>query len=118
MDQRLAKDRAAHIYGSARGSGDTEDERINSGALLRRLLRYFTPFRSQLLGVLALLVVSALTQAAGPALIGRAIDVYIAGKDSPGLAQTMILLLGIYLAGVAAAHADIRQGPVALARLF
>jgi len=102
MDQRLAKDRAAHIYGSARGSGDTEDERINSGALLRRLLRYFTPFRSQLLGVLALLVVSALTQAAGPALIGRAIDVYIAGKDSPGLAQTMILLLGIYLAGLAA----------------
>ena len=95
MEQRLAADRATHIYGAAKGTGGTGKERINSGALLRRLLRYLTPFRLPLLGALGLVVITALVQAAGPVVIARAIDVNIAGKDLRGLALSMLLLLGI-----------------------
>ena len=53
MNQRLAADQITHIYGSAKGTGQ---ERIQSGALLLRLLRYLTPFRLQLLGALVLVI--------------------------------------------------------------
>jgi ATP-binding cassette, subfamily B, bacterial len=97
MNQRLAADKITHIYGSARGTGQ---ERIQSGALLRRLLRYLTPFRLQLIGALVLVIISALVQAIGPALIARAIDLNIILKDYQGLTQTMLLLLGVYIVGL------------------
>ncbi len=97
MNQRLAADHITHIYGSARGAGQ---ERIQSGALLRRLLRYLAPFRLQLLGSLVLVIITALVQAIGPALIARAIDVNITQKDFQGLTQTMLLLLGVYIVGL------------------
>ena len=97
MNQRLAADQKTHIYGSERGTGQ---ERIQSGALLRRLLRYLTPFRLQLIGALVLVIISALVQAIGPALIARAIDLNIIQKDYQGLTQTMLLLLGVYIVGL------------------
>ena len=97
MNQRLAADKITHIYGSSRGTGQ---ERIQSGALLRRLLRYLAPFRLQLLGALVLVIISALVQAIGPALIARAIDLNIIQKDYQGLTQTMLLLLGVYIVGL------------------
>src|SRR5229473_3695466 len=97
MSQRLAADKITHIYGSSRGTGQ---ERIQSGALLRRLLRYLTPFRLQLIGALVLVIISALVQAIGPALIARAIDLNIIQKDYQGLTQTMLLLLGVYIVGL------------------
>src|SRR5260221_8166533 len=100
MEQRLAADRATDIYGAAKGTGETGKERINTGALLRRLLRYLTPFRLPLLGALGLVVITALVQAAGPVVIARAIDVNIVGKDLRGLALSMLLLLGIYTIGL------------------
>ncbi len=75
--------------------------RVNTSAVLRRLLTYFAPFRIQLVGALILVILSAGTQAVGPALIGRAIDVYITGKNGVGLTQTMLLLLGVYVVGFA-----------------
>jgi len=97
MNQRLAADQITHIYGSSRGTGE---KRLQSGALLRRLLRYLAPFRLQLLGALVLVIITALVQATGPALIARAIDVNITNKDFQGLTQTMLLLLGIYIVGL------------------
>ncbi len=97
MNQRVAADQIAHIYGSGKGAGQ---ERIQSGALLLRLLRYLAPFRLQLLGALVLVIITALVQAIGPALIARAIDVNITQKDFYGLTQTMLLLLGVYIVGL------------------
>src|SRR6516165_278732 len=97
MNQRVAADQITHIYGS--GRVDRQD-RIQSGALLVRLLRYLAPFRLQLLGALALVIVTALVQALGPALIARAIDVNITQKDLQGLTRTMLLLLGVYIVGL------------------
>ena len=97
MNQRVGADQIAHIYGSGRADGR---ERIQSGTLLLRLLRYLTPFRMQLLGALILVIITALVQATGPALIARAIDVNIIQKDLPGLTETMLLLLGVYVVGL------------------
>ena len=98
MKQRVGADQIAHIYGSGRADGR---ERIQSGALLLRLIRYLTPFRLELLGALVLVIISALVQALGPALIARAIDVNITQKDIQGLTKTMLLLLGVYIVGLA-----------------
>jgi ABC-type multidrug transport system fused ATPase/permease subunit len=81
---------------------DTPAERINTGAVLSRLLRYLAPFRTQLIGALALVIISAATQAAGPALIGVAIDSFIVHKDPAGLTREMLLLLAIYIVGFGA----------------
>ncbi len=97
MNQRVGADQIAHLYGSGRSDGR---ERIQSGALLLRLLRYLTPFRLQLMGALVLVIITALVQAIGPALIARAIDVNITQKDLQGLTETMLLLLGVYLVGL------------------
>jgi ATP-binding cassette, subfamily B, multidrug efflux pump len=97
MNQRVAADQITHIYGSAK---ETQQERIQSGALLLRLLRYLAPFRLQLLGALVLVIITSLVQAIGPALIARAIDVNIIQKDFQGLTKTMLLLLGVYIIGL------------------
>lgn len=102
MDQRLTADRTAHIYGTTGKTDDTPEKRNNTGAILLRLFRYLAPFRLQLLGALLLVIVTAAVQALGPALIAQAIDVYITKKDPVGLAQIMLLLLGIYIVGLVA----------------
>ena len=52
------------------------------------------------MGALVLVIITALVQAIGPALIARAIDVNITQKDLPGLTETMLLLLCVYLVGL------------------
>ena len=75
-------------------------ERATLGsAAAQRLARYMRPFWKQLLLVLVLILVGAFTQAAGPYLIGRAIDGAIGQRDHASLNRTMLLLLGIYGAG-------------------
>jgi ATP-binding cassette, subfamily B, multidrug efflux pump len=98
MQQRLETERKEHVYGTASGQ-DSDASSTNTGAILRRLATYLVPFRLAVGGALALVIVSAGTQAVGPALIGRAIDLYITKKDAAGLTQTMLLLLGVYLIG-------------------
>src|SRR5438034_3557317 len=101
MAQRITTDKA-HVYGPTSGASNSNEKRTSSGAVLKRLLPYLAPFRQQLSFAFVLVVVTALVQAAGPALIGQAIDFYIVGKDHNGLARTMLLLLGIYIVGLVA----------------
>jgi ATP-binding cassette, subfamily B, multidrug efflux pump len=101
MAQRITTDKA-HVYGPTSDASNSNEKRTSSGAVLKRLLPYLAPFRLQLSFAFVLVVVTALVQAAGPALIGQAIDFYIVGKDHNGLARTMLLLLGIYIVGLVA----------------
>lgn len=78
------------------------------GAVARRLLGELRPYPWRVLGVLAFVLVSALAQAAGPALIGRTIDHDILSADRSGLNRAMLLLLGIYIAGAVATRGQIR----------
>src|SRR6266852_292234 len=101
MAQRITTDKV-HVYGPASGASNSNEKRTSSGAVLKRLLPYLAPFRLQLSFAFVLVIVTALVQAAGPALIGQAIDFYIVRKDQNGLARDMLLLVGIYIVGLVA----------------
>ncbi|MGH3148889.1 MAG: ABC transporter ATP-binding protein [Rubrobacter sp.] len=81
----------------------------NRGATARRLVSELGPYRGQLALGLFLVVIGSLSQAGGPYLIGRAIDRYILRGDVPGLLWTMLILLGVYVAGTLATLGQIRQ---------
>ena len=101
MAQRITTDKA-HVYGPTSDASNSNEKRTSSGAVLKRLLPYLAPFRLQLSFAFVLVIVTALVQAAGPALIGQAIDFYIVGKVHNGLARTMLMLLAIYIVGLVA----------------
>ena len=81
----------------------------NRGAVLRRLLAELRPHGPTLLSALGFVIVAALAQAAGPWLVGRAIDRDIGGGDAPGLLRTILLLLGVYATGALAGRAQVRR---------
>ncbi len=72
----------------------------NKGAVVVRLTGYLKPFWPYLTLILILVVINAISFAAGPFLIGKAIDQFISVGDRSGLAGTMLLLLGVYLLGL------------------
>jgi ABC-type multidrug transport system fused ATPase/permease subunit len=95
------------MHGGIRAIAEAPQERAAQGGLvLRRLLAYLQPFWKQLLYILVLVVISAATQAAGPYLIGRAIDGAIGQGDRAGLNRIMIMLLAAYVAGTVASRAQ------------
>jgi ATP-binding cassette subfamily B multidrug efflux pump len=81
----------------------------NKGVTARRLLGELRPYSRSLVLALVLVALSALSQAGGPWLIGRAIDKDILGRDPTGLFRTMLLLVGVYLIGTFAQRGQIRQ---------
>lgn len=64
---------------------------------LSRLVRYLKPYTKSLLLVLLLIVISSLLGLAGPYLLGKAIDTYIANKDIAGLIHIALLMLISYV---------------------
>ena len=95
------------MHGGLRAMAAAPQERAaQSGVVLRRLTAYLRPFWKQLVYILVLVIVGAAAQAAGPYLIGRAIDGAIGQGDRDGLNRTMLLLLAVYVAGAAASRAQ------------
>ncbi len=80
----------------------SEGKAKKPGAVARRLFGYALPFWRRLLVVFALTLIIAATSAAGPFLIGVAIDQFIAKGQSSGLALLMLALLGVYAGGMVA----------------
>src|SRR5918998_1708599 len=88
----------------------TPQERAeDKSATARQLLGELRPYSRSLALALVLVALSALSQAGGPWLIGRAIDRDILGRDPAGLLRTMLLLLGVYVVGALAQRGQIRQ---------
>ncbi|MET0405580.1 MAG: ABC transporter ATP-binding protein [Cystobacter sp.] len=80
-----------------RSMAELEQERArNRGAVARRLLGEARPHRRTLFIALGFVLLGALAQAAGPFLVGRAIDHDILGRDGQGLWRTLGLLLLTY----------------------
>ena len=76
-----------------------DDERARDiRGTTRRLLGYMRRYRGTLVGVVWLVVITTGLEVAGPYLMGRAIDEYIAYSDLPGLFQIALLLTGVYVA--------------------
>ena len=91
------------MHGGIRRIAELPEETIqHPGRVVTRLVRYLRPYWPAVLGALFLVIVNAGTQAVGPYLIGRAIDVFISAGDQSGLATTMLLLAGVYFIGMIA----------------
>lgn len=79
---------------------ESSDERAkNRTQVVLRLVGYLRPYWRQVLGAMVFVLLSAGTQAAGPFLIGQAVDIFITQGDKAGLTRTMLLLVGVYLTG-------------------
>lgn len=81
-----------------RGGSRIEKARDPRGTL-RRLWRYFHPFRSKLILIAGCVVVYTMLGLCGPYLMGQAIDRFIALENVAGLARTAGLMLGAYVLG-------------------
>lgn len=96
------------MHGGMRRIAELPEERAqNSGRVVRRLLGLLTPYRWLVLAAMLLVLVSAGSQGAAPFLIGKAVDELIGAGDKTGLARTMLLLAGVYLAGMLATRFQI-----------
>jgi len=85
-------------HGPGRGLTRSTEKAENTGATLRRLVKYLQPHWLPLLVAGVMVLLNSLAQLAGPYLTGRAVDQFITRGDLPGLNRTMLLLLGSYVA--------------------
>ncbi|MCD6302397.1 MAG: ABC transporter ATP-binding protein [Anaerolineae bacterium] len=85
-------------HGPGRGPARIERAKDIQGTL-RRLLRYLSPYRTGLVAVVVLVVISSTLALVGPVLMGRAIDNLIATRHLPGLLRISLLMLAVYLGG-------------------
>jgi ATP-binding cassette subfamily B protein/subfamily B ATP-binding cassette protein MsbA len=77
-----------------------EEHARDRSRVVLRLIGYLRPYRVLVALSFVLILINAGTQAAGPYLIGMAIDIFIVQGDRTGLGRTMLALLGVYLAGM------------------
>jgi ATP-binding cassette, subfamily B, multidrug efflux pump len=77
--------------------GSPDETAANRKRVVFRLAQRLRPFWKYVLAALLLIFVSATAQGISPFLIGRSIDVFIAGGDPGGLALVMLALAGVYL---------------------
>jgi ATP-binding cassette, subfamily B, bacterial len=74
----------------------------------KRFVPLIVPERGYLAVAMAAMLVSSGATLVGPVIIGRAIDTYVRLKESRGLLLSSVLLLAVYLIGVAASYTQIR----------
>lgn len=77
-----------------------EETAQDRGRVIARLIAYLRPYWPAMAAAFLLILANAGAQAAGPYLIGLAIDGFISRGDDAGLARTMLMLVGVYAAGV------------------
>lgn len=102
-DQTLTKDaqgdyRTRMLRRGPAVPGKIEKARDPRRALFR-LATYFKPFKTSLMVVLLLVLVSTVLGLVGPYLMGRAIDGFIAAKNPNGLAVFAVGMLIVFLVG-------------------
>ncbi|MFN2138494.1 MAG: ABC transporter ATP-binding protein [Candidatus Promineifilaceae bacterium] len=81
----------------------TGESATSARETIGRLISYARPYRGKLLLISLLIMVGTLASLAGPILFGRAVDEAITPGDVALLAQIVLLMLVIYLAGGLAA---------------
>jgi ATP-binding cassette, subfamily B, multidrug efflux pump len=88
------------MHGMRRLAQASDEAAHDRSRVIARLVKYLKPYWAAVLGAFLLILVNAGSQAAGPLLVGRAIDSFITKGDANGLARTMLMLLGIYVASM------------------
>jgi ATP-binding cassette, subfamily B, bacterial len=75
---------------------------------VKRFVPLVVPERGPLAVAVAAMLVGSAATLIGPVIIGRAVDTFVRLKDSRGLLGSSVLLLAVYLVGVAASYTQIR----------
>jgi ATP-binding cassette, subfamily B, multidrug efflux pump len=88
---------------------DMREKARDRRQVTKRLLSELRPYRRTVGAALAFVLLSALAQAAGPWLVGRAIDHDIFGHDGRGLLLSVVALLVVYGVGAMAGAAQTRR---------
>ncbi len=86
------------FIGGSGGSRPTGEKAKDRRGTLRRLADYLRPYHARLVLVAILVIVATLFGLIGPALLGAAIDQYVAHDDLEGLLGIALLMLAVYLA--------------------
>jgi ATP-binding cassette subfamily B protein len=98
MSQQKEKAPRVRIGPGGPGPRTGETARDTRGAI-RRLASYARPYRARLALVALLVLVSTFSSLAGPILLGRAIDQFVAAADLPGLGRMALAMLGVAVLG-------------------
>jgi ATP-binding cassette subfamily B protein len=77
-------------------------------AAFKRFSPLFADERNYLIVAIAAMLVSSTATLLAPVIVGRAIDKYVASKDSHGLLMSALLLLGVYLVGIVGSYTQIQ----------
>lgn len=88
------------MHGMGRVARTSDEVAENRSRVVARLIRYLRPYWMAVAGAFVFILINAGSQAAGPYLIGRAIDSFISQSDRAGLGRVMLALLGVYVAGM------------------
>jgi ATP-binding cassette subfamily B protein len=78
------------------------------GAGVKRFVPLMKPETGLVMVALGAMLISTGAALVGPVIIGRGIDTYVRLKDSRGLSLAALVLMGVYLVGVAASYTQIR----------
>lgn len=100
------------VGGRVRLSSSLDDEKLGKGRIFDRnlavrILPYFKSFRLQSLFIMVAVLVGSLTSAAGPWLIGIAIDRFITGGDPGGLDLLVLAFIGVGIVGWGAHYLEL-----------
>jgi ATP-binding cassette, subfamily B, multidrug efflux pump len=85
-----------------RGQGARIEKAKDTKKTVRRLLAYLSPYRWALISVFVLVIMSTGFELAGPALMGRALDVLLRSGELQAVVPTLLAMLGVYAAAWAA----------------
>ena len=85
-----------------RGQGARIEKAKDSKKTVRRLLAYLSPYRWALISVFVLVILENGLGLAGPALMGRALDVLLRFGEVQAVVPTLAAMLGVYAAAWAA----------------
>lgn len=90
----------AHYHLADLFEEDEEPERrIQDRVLLRRLIGYLLPYKTNLIIIAILLLLESLTDLVGPYLLRVAIDVYITNRDLQGLSWAAMVYILVSVIG-------------------
>jgi len=79
-------------------TGEDEVERkLPDGLLIRRMMGYAAPYRDKVIIAIALTLIGAILGAAGPYVLGVAVNQFITNKDVQGLLMMTALFAGIQI---------------------
>ena len=87
--------------GPSRGRQTGETARDTRGAV-NRLFTYAAPYKTQLIIVSFLVILSTFSSLTGPILLGKALDQYIGMRNISGLGGISLFMLSVYCVGGAA----------------